>query len=354
MEGLEGCRVFKIKGVRETLAKMNRDEGEVIVDGKKIKGEMAKARPMMASHIKDIIKSTTDDAYGAKNWIKELYEDLILYSGQPKPLDAEIILNYLITKRLISAGRKFKCSNCSCEEWYKIGSFSETYQCIHCRYVQDTPRIDDSNWFYKTEGLVAISDEGRGSLPVILSLWRLNHHGMGENHFVTSFEIGEKDSTDFSNELDYFFFRVDNFSKAIEVVIGEARNYVDYQPKDINKTVKIAGAFKNKPYIAFTTLKDKFSDKEIKLLKGVMKKGYYILPLTRLDLDPYDLFDRFDKLKNKYAVTLEDFSINFCALNLSMQEGEVYDLVEAEQKRRIEKMIAWLDKKRAQIAAASH
>ena len=88
MEGLEGCRVFKIKGVREALAKMNRDEGEVIVDGKKIKGEMAKARPMMASHIKDIIKSTTDDAYGAKNWIKELYEDLILYSGQPKPLDA--------------------------------------------------------------------------------------------------------------------------------------------------------------------------------------------------------------------------------------------------------------------------
>lgn len=354
MDGLEGCRVFKIKGVREALAAMNRDDVAVIIDGKKIKGKVAKAKPIMASQIKEIIKSTVDDSYGAKNWIKEIYEDLVLYSGQPKPLNAETILNYLITKRLISVGRKFKCSNCLCEEWYKIGSFSETYQCIHCRYIQDTPRIDNSNWFYKTEGLVAISDEGRGSLPVILSLWRLSHHGMGENHFVTSFEIGNKDAAEYSNELDYFFFRVDNFSKSIELVIGEARNYIEYKPKDINKIVKIADAFKNKPYIAFTTLKDKFNEKEIKLLRGVMKKGYYILPLTRLDLDPYDLFDRFDKLKNKYAVTFEDFSINFCSLNLSMQEGEVYDLVEAEQKRRIEKMIAWLDKKRAQIAESSN
>ncbi|MHB1276133.1 MAG: hypothetical protein ACYC0D_09620, partial [Candidatus Humimicrobiaceae bacterium] len=119
MDGLEGCRVFKIKGVRDALAVMNRDEGEVIVDGKKIKGEIAKARPMTASCIKEIIKRTKDDCYGSKNWIKELYENLVLYSGQPKPLNAETILNYLITKRLISPGRKFKCTNCSCEEWYK-------------------------------------------------------------------------------------------------------------------------------------------------------------------------------------------------------------------------------------------
>jgi len=36
-----------------------------------------------------------------------------------------------------------------------------------------------------------------------------------------------------------------------------------------------------------------------------------------------------------------------------MGGSEVCDLVEAEQKRRIEKMAAWLDKKRAQIAAPS-
>ena len=33
-----------------------------------------------------------------------------------------------------------------------------------------------------------------------------------------------------------------------------------------------------------------------------------------------------------------------------MQEGEVYDLVGAEEKKRIEKMMAWLDKKREQLA----
>ena len=74
------------------------------------------------------------------------------------------------------------------------------------------------------------------------------------------------------------------------------------------------------------------------------------MPFTRFDLDPYDLYDRFNSLKNKYAVTLEDFSVNLCALNLNMQEGEVYDLVGAEEKKRIEKMMAWLDKKREQLA----
>ncbi|MCL4354061.1 hypothetical protein M1349_01150 [Patescibacteria group bacterium] len=349
MKDVDGCRVFKVKGVREALAKMNRDEGEVIIDGRKVRGQMAKPRPMTGRDIKDIIGCTTDDEFGSKNWIQEMYGDLTLYYGQPKPLNPETILNYLITKKLITVGRKFKCINCSTEEWYKIGTFSATFKCINCLFSQDIPRLDDLNWFYKTEGLVAIADEGRGSLPVILSLWRLNHHGMGEKHFVTSFEIAEKGTTNYDQELDYFFFHLNDYSKSIETVIGEARNYIDYSAKDINKTLKIAKKFKDKPYIAFTTLKDKFSRSEIVLLKSVMKKGYYILPMTRLDLDPYDLYDRFSSLKNKYAVSLEDLSINFCSLNLSLKEGEVYELVEAEKKKKIEKMMAWLDKKRAQL-----
>lgn len=351
MGGIDDCRVFKIKGVREALATMNKDQGEVIVNRKKIRGEIAKARPMMGNAIRDIIKSTRKDDNDSQNWISEIYEDLVLYSGQPRPLTPEVIFNHLIDKKLIIVGRKFKCVNCTIEDWYKIGTFSETFQCTHCRFSQDIPRIDDSNWFYKTEGLVAISDEGRGSLPVIVSLWRLSYHAsMGGQHFVTSFEIGDKSSDNFDKELDFFFFKVDNFTKTIEVVLGEARNYVEYKPKEVIKTLKIARSFKNKPYISFTTLKDKFSDKEIKLLKNVMKNGYYILPFTRFDLDPYDLYDRFNSLKNKYAVTLEDFSVNLCALNLNMQEGEVYDLVGAEEKKKIEKMLAWLDKKREQLA----
>ncbi len=350
MGGLEDCRVFKVKGVREALSSMNKDEGEVIIDGKKYRGDIAKARPMLGAAIRDIIKNTTADSYGSINWIPDMYKDLVLFAGQPRPLIPEIVFDYLVNKKLITPGRKFKCTSCSCEEWYKIGSFSETYKCVHCGFTQDIPRIDDNNWFYETEGLVAISDEGRGSLPVILSLWRLSHQSrMGNNHFVTSFELGDKTSSNFDKELDYFFFSVDNFSQNIEVVLGEARNYVEFKPKDIKKTLTIAKKFKNKPFIAFTTLKDKFSDNEINLFKRIMKQGYYVLPFTRLDLDPYDLYDRFDSLKNKYAVTLEDLSINLCSLNLNLTEGGVYDLVELETKKRVEKMVEWMDKKRKQI-----
>ena len=337
--GLEGCRVFKVKGVREALTKLNTSISEITISNKRHRGRIARPNPLPANAIQDIIKSEVVDQHGSKNWINKLYEDLVLEFSQGRPLTPAKVVDYLIKTKIIVPGLKLKCNECSTEEWYRLGSFTDTFKCSYCFAEQDIPRIDQQHWSYRTEGMISIADEGRGSLPVILSLWRLSHNAdLGEGKFITSHNIESKDGK-LKSEIDYIFYTVGHFEKDMELVIGEARNYSEYTEKDIKKTISVARRLTKKPYIAFTTLKDEFNDKEKKLLKGVIKAGFSIIPLTRMDVDPYDLYDRFRSkgVKDIYAVTLDDLSFNLCEVNLGMKPRDVGDLLIEEIKKKVQK-----------------
>lgn len=342
---IDSARVFKIKGVREALTRLNTNEGPVTIDGKRYKGVIAKPHPLQANEIMNTIGLTQEDEFGSKNWIPELYEDITLFYGQAHPLTPEIVLDYLIRKKLIVPGLNLRCNECLQEEWYKIGGFSDKFKCNYCFTEQDVPRVDKQNWCYRTEGIVSIADEGKGSLPVILSIWRLNQHDHFSNgRFITSINVESEDSS-FKGEVDYIYYSVSDFSREMKLVLGEARNYTEYKAKDINKLLKIAKNFSDKPYLAFTTLKDKYTEREKRLLKRLLVAGYFILPFTRWELDPYDLYDRFEGLKNKYATDLEEFSLNLCELNLGINAGEVYDLLYAKEKKRIEEVLSKIKSK---------
>lgn len=346
--GLEGCRVFKVKGVREALTKLNTSVGVVTISNKRHRGTIARPNPLPANTIQDIVKRDTADKYGSKNWIEKLYADLVLEFSQGRPLTPSKVVDYLIKTKLIVPGLKLECSECSTEDWYRLGSFTDTFKCTYCFFEQDVPRIDRQNWSYRTEGMISIADEGRGSLPVILSLWRLSHNAdLGEGKYVTSHLI-ESDDGKLNAEVDYIFYTVGHFAKDMEMVIGEARNYSDFSKRDIEKTISVAKRLANKPYIAFTTLKDEFSNKEKKLLKSVIEAGFYIIPFSRMDIDPYDLYDRFRSkgIKDIYAVTLDDLSFNLSEVNLGMKPKEIEDLHMKHIKDEVSKSLKKRRKKK--------
>lgn len=344
MGGIDSCRVFKIKGVREVLKELNTGNGYVTTYNKhtkkarRIYGKIPKTKPLTANRIKEVIKDEVENKHNSKNWINELYEDIVLSYQQQPPLTPDIVLDCLISKKLISPGLKLKCKECSKKRWYKLGSFTDTFKCVYCNMIQNVPRIEKQEWFYKTEGMLSIADEGQGSLPVILALWRLNHSSyFGNGKFITSHDI-KGINNDFKSEIDFVYYTLGNNTPPMELVLGEARNYTEFKSKDINKSLTIAKKFLNKPFLAYVTLKDSFSNKEKEHLKKIMKKGYFILPFTRFEVDAYDLYKRFDKLFSKYALTLEELSINLCQVNLDMKQDEIYDMVEAEQRIKIKKM----------------
>jgi len=69
-------------------------------------------------------------------------------------------------------------------------------------------------------------------------------------------------------------------------------------------------------YAGIRTLKDEFSNYEKKEIKKLIEKGFQVIALTRLETDPYDLYDRFKNLSYKYPRTLKEFSRNTIELNI--------------------------------------
>ena len=341
MGSLEACRVFKIKGVRDVLRKLNTKKDKAVVDGKTYKGKIPKPNPLNAGAILDVIKNRTEDEiHGSINWIDNLYKDLVLEAGQDLPLKPDIVLDYLVKKELLVPGLQLECKKCKKTVWYKVGNFSQRFSCKYCNKKQKTRRLDKLEWFYRTQGMVSIVDEGRGSIPVLLSLWRLSHDGRSfdEGKFITSRNIKDLKTGD-QNEVDFIFFTV-NSSRRMKLVLGEARNYKPYTERDMNKILLIAKRFKEKPIIAITTLKDEFSSEEKELFKKVLKEGFYLMPMTRQDIDPYWLDKRFKKLRNRYSSNLETIGVNLCQVNFGLDEKEVFDLIHFKEEERFKEIVA--------------
>lgn len=330
MDGIDGCRVFKIRGIREALI------------------ELSKQKPrfgMTHGDLRVIVGKRQTDKFGGPNWDDSLYKDLVTYYKQPRPLTPEVAIDSLFKKNVFRVGLRFTCQNCGKKDWYHLTEFDINFTCRYCFKNQHIGTLEGNakkEWHYKTDGLFMIPNTGDGSLSVILTLWRLHHLTHGNSFkYVTSQNIkGVKDG-----EVDFIVMMTNHFQMGNVMILGEARNYVDFSSKDVSKLIKIGSKFSPKPYLCFATLKDKFSDKEKIELKRVIKHGFGLIPLTRLELDPYDLYDRFDSLKNKYAVTLEDFAFNVCALNFGLNEKDTYDLIHADEKKMLEKFLAMQKKK---------
>ena len=43
------------------------------------------------------------------------------------------------------------------------------------------------------------------------------------------------------------------------------------------------------------------------------------MPLTRKELDPYDLHDRFNWLRNRYPTNIDDLIVNLIKLNIEAE-----------------------------------
>jgi len=297
MGNLQGdCRVFKVRGVRQILDKLG--EGSVLTKG----------------NMHDIAMSTTDDKYG-RNWRPELYEKLILRYGQQGALHFGNIFDELLDQRIIRPGLTFKCRTCFKEDWYHVSEFTEEYTCRYCFTSQRVKFGSAREWQYKADGLFQIRDSGQGSVAVILSLWRLEHMAHSSGRWITSRNILTR-SDGARCEIDYVYVQTGMLDTKYDLVIGQATRFGDFTDDDMKKMSGLADRFNRKPFLAFTTLRDQFSEQDKVRLRELSKRGYKVIALTREEIDPYDLHDRFDKAPHKYAVGLRELSRNTIYLNV--------------------------------------
>jgi len=292
------CRIFKICGVRKILDRLG--DGSTLT-----KGNMC-----------DIVMSTSPDEYVQINWRPELYNDLIIRRGQKLPLDFGAIFDTLVEKRVIRPGSTFKCRSCSKRDWYHVSGFAEEYTCRFCFTRQPVSFGSSLEWQYKADGLFQIPNSAQGSVAVILSLWRFEHLGLhSRGRYVTSQKL-VAEGTGREYEIDYAYVMMGMFDTSYDLVLGEATRFGEFTDQEVTKMAEIANRFRCKPYIAFSTLKDTYSDAEKSRIRDLVNRGYRVIALTREELDPYDLHERFRGLVRPYAVCLEDLSMNTIELNV--------------------------------------
>lgn len=298
MGSLHGdCRVFKVRGVREILDRLG--DGSTLT-----KGNMYQA-----------VMSVTPDEHG-QNWRPELYNDLILRYGQGRPLDFGTIFDVLLEMRILRPGFVFRCRTCFKDDWYHVSEFAEEYTCRFCFTPQRVNFATVREWQYKADGLFRIPDSAQGSVAVILSLWRFDHLAHGQHgRYVTSRNLVAREAGR-RYEIDYAHVVMGTFDTSYELVLGQATRFGDFTDDDMQKMAELADRFPRKAYLAFSTLKDRFSDADRARLRDLAGRGYRVIALTREELDPYDLFDRFDQAPHKYAVGLKELSENTLHLNV--------------------------------------
>ena len=388
LDGLDGCRMFKVKGVRDALDLLN--DGE-----EKKKGDLLGKKEKKAG-----------DLLGKINrGLSEVPKDLFVEGRRSEELDAQFVFNWMLKHKMMRPGLKFTCTSCTKESWYHVSEFTERFTCRYCFTEQETPRLDNLRWWYRADGLYMLPNKMEGCIPVILTLWRILHHrGSSEAKYTTNILIKDMNNPDKNYELDFVCVFVDSFRGSHEIVLGEARGQVGYTQKDIDKVRSIAKRFEN-PFLCFSTMKKAFTAVSFKITEqsleslksesvpddvleklqslknkeftgeenflGILKKtigdektvrfkslilkhaftadekqllrqligerynvinrprrkslpeskklfdeGYQVISLTLEELEPYDLYERFDHLPNKHVVSLEELARNTQMVNL--------------------------------------
>ena len=146
MGGLQGCRVFKIAGVRALIKKY----------APSASFERTEAVTMIGDN-DPVTHIPRFDAY------KRLY---IEPRDKPdlKPEDAFL---YLLKKGVFRAGLKFTCPTCQLDFWISLDDARSANHCPYCGIeVNALPLLRDRNWAYRRSGLFGREDNQRGGVEL--------------------------------------------------------------------------------------------------------------------------------------------------------------------------------------------
>src|ERR1035437_5567829 len=133
MGSLEGCRLFKIRGVREVIKKLSNG------------GELTKG------NMYSIVQNLVSDGVGI-NWRDDLYSELYIPpNGSAKKFSN--VFKALLDGQVIRPGLRFECESCLASDWYHVSEFGERFVCRYCFNEGRVPFNSSAEWKYRSDGI---------------------------------------------------------------------------------------------------------------------------------------------------------------------------------------------------------
>jgi hypothetical protein len=267
--GLQGCRVFKIPGVRELITKYKSTESFTSSEAKRILFE------------KDF------------NSHRDLY---IKRRRTGTQLTVDNVFTYLLERKVFRAGLELRCPNCQLKFWKHIDDCETMIACDYCGTTFDmTLQLRDrGDWRYRRSGLFGREDHQQGAITVVLSLQQLET-SLHEYPLTYSTGLNLQDTRGRLGKCEVDFLIITENRDGVQVGLSECKTNQEITAVDVSNLSQVADALGEldvQPFLIFCKT-GTFSETEIGLLKekAAAKPNRFIL-LSGRELEPYGVYER--------------------------------------------------------------
>ena len=289
MGGIQGCRAFKIAGVRELIKNYPPDQS------------------FTRSCAKQTIRQL-DPVSGEPQFAN--YASLYIEGKHPKPED---VFEYLLIRGVFRAGLRFLCPNCQLESWVHLDEARTLSKCEYCgEEFNVTSQLRNRDWAYRRSGLFGRNDNQGGGIPVALTLMQLQT-AMRESivAYTTGTKLIPETAAIEECESDFVLIVESPRDKNLQIAIGECKSDGgEITQEDVRKLGKAADAMASadcETFVIFSKT-SAFSPEEVARCRDAQDgQRRRVILFSKRELEPYYLYERTSSEFgiNPHASTLE-------------------------------------------------
>lgn len=281
MGGLQGCRVFKIPGVRELIRTHTPDQSFT--------------RSCAITTIRQV------DPTSGKVRFSDHESLFIEPRDSARPLKPEDAFIYLLKRGVFRPGLRLTCPNCELENWVHLDDARTISRCEYCgNDFNITPQLRDRDWAYRPSGLFGRNDHQRGGIPVALTLQQL-HTTLHTSilAYTTGTDLEPITAKIQKCETDFVLLAESLQKKTLQVAIGECKGNKEIIEDDVQKMALVADALsegENCEVFVVSSKTNRFTPEEVERCK--LAQGRYwqrVILLSDRELEPYFLYERAER-----------------------------------------------------------
>jgi hypothetical protein len=297
MGGLQGCRVFKVRGARDLIGHYSPDQSFT--------------RGAAETKI-----GNQDPQTGRIRFTE--YENLYIQARPGGLLTPGEVFQYLTGKGVFRAGLEFTCPNCELSSWIQLDAIATLSTCLYCGHRFDvTGQLKDRDWRYRRSGLFGRDDSQLGGIPVALALQQLEIAMHGRLlMYATALNFRSQTGVIEPCEADFLgvVAGAQGINEApVQVLFGEAKTHGPFDVEDVRKLGRLADAVPHDladNFIMFAKTVA-FTDDEISLARTLNDRYCKrVILWSPNELEPYDVYERSEARlgQPQSATTLTDMA----------------------------------------------
>lgn len=294
MGGPQGCRVFKITGVRKLIGAYG-----------PLKSFKRSAALQIIGEIDPVTRRPNLDRFNQ-----------VFIEGRRVTPDSAF--SVLLKKGVFRVGMDLRCPNCELDFWVHLDDIASEVVCELCSArFNITTQLRDRDWAYRRSGIFGNDDHQQGAIPVALTLQQIDTIIHSEPIVsLTSMEIEAVSAKIKRCESDLIVL-TNSYDDRVQLLIGECKaggpkNIITED--DVAKLTAVADAFPSDQFRTFVLFSKTapFSPEEIAQCRKAQPDGRYrVILLTDRELEPYFVYQQTAQefqMRHATAVSLEDLA----------------------------------------------